>query len=145
MVPGNAQLSAISEDYLEAILQLSEKGAARVRDIASRLSVTRASASGAVKRLRQKNLVKPGYYDYIELTEKGEKIAKRIYNRHVSLFNFLHHTLNLDEAASQEDACRLEHVLSRETLDRLLHLTQFFEKHREVQKSWKTYLENNLP
>ncbi len=139
MVPTHAQLSEISEDYLEAILELSLEGVARVRDIASKLGVTRATASGAVKRLRQKELVKPGHYDYIELTEMGENIAKRVYERHVALYEFLHRTLELDEITSQEDACRLEHALSGKTLDRLLDLKAFFENDENASRAWKDH------
>lgn len=134
------QLSESLEDYLEEIFELSRTGPARVRDIASRLDVTMASVSGAMKKLRQKGLIMAGRYDYIALTPEGEVVARKVSGRHQALFGFLTDVLGLDSELAQEDACRIEHALSPETLERLKEFQEFFEGCEPAIGGWKVHL-----
>lgn len=109
-----------AEDYLETILRLrEEKGYARSIDIATTLGITKPSVSVAMKRLRENGYINMDENNYITLTEEGRKIAQRIYNRHKALTKFLTQ-LGVDAETAQEDACRVEHVISEESFEAIL-------------------------
>ena len=109
-----------AEDYLETILRLrEEKGYARSIDIATTLGITKPSVSVAMKRLRENGYINMDENNYITLTKDGSKIAQRIYNRHKTLTKFLTQ-LGVDAETAQEDACRVEHVISEESFEAIL-------------------------
>jgi DtxR family Mn-dependent transcriptional regulator len=121
-------LSASLEDYLEAILLLiNEKGAAKAKDIASRMKVKRPSVTGALKSLAKKDLINYSPYDVITLTEDGKTIAKQIYLRHQTLTKFLYQVLSIDANLAEETACSMEHAVPQEVLERLLAYIEFTE------------------
>ncbi|MBQ2976197.1 MAG: metal-dependent transcriptional regulator [Clostridia bacterium] len=106
-----------AEDYLEMILMLREKkGYARSIDIASALNVTKPSVSFAMKKLRENDYIHMDEENYITLTEKGQEIAQRMYDRHRVLTRFLVQ-IGVDEETAREDACKIEHDISAETFD----------------------------
>ena len=108
-----------SEDYLEAILRLREqKGYVRSVDIALLLGVTKPSVSFAMKKLRENDYIHMDEDNHITLTEKGEDIALRVYDRHKTLISFLV-KIGVDEATAREDACKLEHDISEESFNAL--------------------------
>ena len=114
-----------SEDYLEAILRLREtKGQVRSVDIAQLLGVTKPSVSFAMKKLRENEYIHMAQDNLITLTEKGEGIAMRIYDRHKTISTFLM-KLGVPEATAREDACKIEHDLSEETVS---CLKAYFER-----------------
>ena len=104
-----------AEDYLEAMLVLQEEhGYIRSIDIAKKLGVTKPSVSYAVKRLRESGYINMEANGPITLAPAGYKIAKRIYERHKALTAFLE-KLGVDTEQAEEDACKIEHVISHET------------------------------
>jgi Mn-dependent DtxR family transcriptional regulator len=104
-----------AEDYLEAMLILQEEhGYIRSIDIAKHLGVTKPSVSYAVKRLRESGYINMEANGPITLAPAGYKIAKRIYERHKALTAFLE-KLGVSKEQSEEDACKIEHVISHET------------------------------
>ena len=104
-----------AEDYLEATLILQEKhGYIRSIDIAKHLGVTKPSVSYAVKRLKESGYINMESNGPITLAPAGLKIAKRIYERHKALTAFLE-KLGVSEEQAEEDACKIEHVISHET------------------------------
>lgn len=106
-----------AEDYLETILMLQEKkGYARSVDIASRLNVTKPSVSFAMKRLRENGYITMDAENLISLTEQGEAIARRIYERHKVIASFLEQ-LGVDASVAREDACKIEHDISDATFE----------------------------
>lgn len=108
-----------SEDYLEAILRLREtKGQVRSVDIAQLLGVTKPSVSFAMKKLRENEYIHMAQDNLITLTDKGEEIAMRIYDRHKTILTFLM-KLGVPEAVAREDACKIEHDLSEESFNAL--------------------------
>lgn len=118
-------LTPALEDYLETIYLLQQKNKiARVREIAKDRQVKASSVSLALKRLSEFGLIRYEQRELIELTDEGKIAARRVYARHVVLFQFFHDILGMDEAAAKEEACGLEHALSQEGLDRFV---QFFE------------------
>lgn len=77
------------EDYLEAFYVIGLKNdVVRVKDVSNLLDVTMPSVVSAVRSLSQKGLVNQEKYGYIELTQKGEEVAKTIYARHQLLYTF---------------------------------------------------------
>ena len=120
-----AEISAAREDYLEAILTLSEtRGYARSVEVAERLGVSRASVSRAIGKLKELGYVEAGRYASLTLTPAGVAAAQTVRDRHSALKAFLVNTLGVEEAIAEVDACRMEHCVSRETLERIKALTE---------------------
>jgi Mn-dependent DtxR family transcriptional regulator len=100
------------EMYLESILVLSQKDApVRSMDVAKHLGVSKPSVSRAMAILKNGNYVRIDEQGYITLAEAGRKIAEKIYERHVVLSKFLI-DLGVNEKTAEEDACRIEHIIS---------------------------------
>ncbi len=107
------------EDYLEAILVLKEQnGMVRSIDIARRLEYSKPSISRAMGLLREKNYIVMDHEGWITLTDSGDSIAKRIYERHQLLSDWLIR-LGVSSETAAEDACRIEHDISDETFEKL--------------------------
>ena len=125
-------LSASLEDYLEAIFEIDKtKKNVRVKDVARKLGVTMPSVNGALKNLEAKGLLTHEKYDYIELTRLGVQQASRVSSRHKMIFFFLRDILNVDEKTAQMDACKIEHVLSRNTVNKMTAYIELSLKHQE--------------
>jgi DtxR family Mn-dependent transcriptional regulator len=108
------------EDYLEAIYEIEkEKPAVRVRDVARKLGVTMPSVNGALKNLKALGLIRHHRYEYIELTDSGSAQAAKIAARHRILLVFLTGIIGVDSNTAEAEACRMEHVLSSETMNKL--------------------------
>ncbi len=109
------QIHQSAEDYLECILKLSKtKPVVRSIDIANEMNFSKPSISVAMKNLRLNGYVNVDESGFITLTENGMEIAASIYERHLLLKKWLIF-LGVDEKIAEEDACRIEHTLSRET------------------------------
>ncbi len=110
----HAKYNQSAEDYLESILTLSRHQQVVHRvDVAKKLGVSQAAVNKAVKLLCEKEYV---YEDgkHLYLTEEGKKYAETVFERHCIIRDFL--LLNgVSQAAAEEDACRLEHLLSHES------------------------------
>lgn len=120
-----SRLSSSLEDYLEAIYILMKKhGYARVKEIAKLLNVRSSSVSEAILRLKSSGLVAHEKYGFIKLTDRGELLAKEIYRKHVKLLNFLVNVLGVPVEIAEKDACAIEHVISKVTLDKLLEFVE---------------------
>lgn len=104
-----------SEMYLETILVLSRRlPVVRSVDIATEMNFKKSSISVAMKNLRENGYIKVNESGFITLTEKGREIAEMIYERHTFLSGWLI-ALGVDEKTAVEDACRMEHDISRES------------------------------
>ena len=107
------------ENYLETILRLSEKlPVVRSVDIAEELGYKKSSISVAMKNLKNQEYITVSDRGYIELTESGMGIARKIYERHDVISTWLV-TLGVDPQVASDDACKLEHVLSDQTFNAL--------------------------
>jgi len=105
------------EDYLEAILILGKKfPVVRAVDIANEMNFRKSSVSIAMKNLREKNYIAVSEQGFILLTDEGRKIAEMIYERH-TLFKKWLIELKVPEEIAEEDACKMEHVLSSESFN----------------------------
>ncbi len=106
-----------AENYLETILILSERlPVVRSVDIANELDFKKSSVSIAMKNLREKNHITMTDAGYIYLTDEGRAIAEMIYERHKTLTKCLV-ALGVDEEIAADDACKVEHIISKETFD----------------------------
>lgn len=106
-----------AENYLETILILSKTlPVVRSVDIANQLGFKKSSISVAMKNLRNKNQITVTNEGYIYLTEEGKAIAEMIYERHELLSECLVR-LGVSNETAAEDACRIEHVISKESFN----------------------------
>ncbi|GAB6105215.1 MAG: metal-dependent transcriptional regulator [Blautia sp.] len=113
------QIRESAEDYLEAILVLSQKGnGVRSVDIASMLSVSKPSVSHAMKLLREDGYIAMDRYGTVTLLDKGAEIANRVYERHTILTKMLE-GLGVPSDIAKTDACKMEHDISEESFERI--------------------------
>lgn len=106
-----------AENYLETILILSHRlPVVRAVDIATELGYKKSSVSIAMKNLREKHHITVADSGFISLTESGRAIAEEIYERHELLSSWLT-TLGVDPNVAVQDACKIEHVISRESFE----------------------------
>ena len=117
-----------AEDYLETILILRERnGLVRSIDIVNELRFTKPSVSVAMKKLRENGYILTDRDGYITLTEKGQAVADRIYERHKVLTSVLV-AIGVDEETAA-DACKIEHDLSDRTFAKI---KEYIEKHEDI-------------
>jgi DtxR family Mn-dependent transcriptional regulator len=121
-------LSASLEDYLEAIYWISdEKQAARAKDISKRLGVNNSSVSGALRALSERGLVNYAPYDLVTLTPEGRTIAVDVVRRHEALRDFFIKVLAVDVKIADAGACKMEHEIPAEILERFILFVEFME------------------
>ncbi len=114
------KLTANMEDYLEAVAFCAdENGMARVSDIRDMLGVKTPSVTGAMKALSKEGYVVHARYSGITLTAKGRRAAQDVKRRHELFKYFLHNVLGVNPKTAEEDACKMEHTVSKETLSKL--------------------------
>lgn len=106
-----------AEDYLETILVLQQrKGSVRAVDIANELEFSKPSVSIAMKNLRENGYIQVDDSGNISLLPEGQRIARLVYEKHTLLTNCLI-ALGVPSEVAAEDACRIEHVLSKESFE----------------------------
>lgn len=125
------------EDHIEQIYLLIEnKGYARVSDIAEALSVLPSSVTKMVQKLDKDGYLVYEKYRGLTLTPKGEKLGKRLVQRHELLEQFLR-LIGVDEGHIYEDVEGIEHHLSWNSIDRIADLVQLLEEQPEVTEKLK--------
>lgn len=121
----NASLSASLENYIRVIYEIiGEQEAVRAKEIAARLDVSSASVTGALRQLAKRGLINYEPYGIITLTRAGQRAGEQLCRANRALRDFLVSVLSVDSAPAEEAACKLEHAISREIMDRF---TKFFE------------------
>jgi len=116
------------EDYLEAIAMLRGKGrVVRVSQLSRRLKVKMPSVTSALRKLSEQGLVEHERYGYIKLTSEGDKVAGEVLRRHKALSRFFAQALDIDQETAEEDACKIEHVISPLSLKRMTKFIEFIE------------------
>jgi len=127
-----SQITSTIEDYLEAILVLSEtKGFAQVTEIANNLSISKASVTEMLAKLKTMGFVKYEKYGTITLTETGSEIAEKVKIKHDLLNAFLL-LIGVSEENANADCCVMEHNLSKETVEKLTIFYQFLLKEKQA-------------
>lgn len=121
------------EDYLEAIAIAceGEKGA-RVTDIKILMNVKTPSVSGALKALEARGLITHEKYGRVQLSKEGQAIAREVKKKHSVISEFLRDIVGVRPATAEIDACKIEHVLSKETFVKLM---EFVSKHTGKKQS----------
>ncbi|MBQ7399499.1 MAG: metal-dependent transcriptional regulator [Clostridia bacterium] len=108
-----------AENYLETIHMLKKKnGNVRSIDVANELSFSKASVSIAMKNFREEGFITVDGDGYLNLTEKGLEIARRVYERHEILAKALM-ALGVDEETAYDDACKIEHHISDKSVQKI--------------------------
>ncbi len=134
---GSKSLTASLEDYLETIFHVAaEKGAARAKDISKRMKVNSSSVTGALRALAERGLVNYAPYDIVTLTAQGTRVAKDVIRRHEILRDFFVRVLAVDEAEAEEGACRMEHAVPRNILERLVQYIDFLDTCPRAGTRW---------
>ena len=109
------QIHQSAEDYLECILKLSkQRPVLRSIDIANDMNYSKPSISVAMKNLRLNGYISVDESGFITLTDSGMEIASNIYDRHLILRKWLEF-LGISPETAEQDACKIEHTLSKET------------------------------
>ncbi len=112
--------------HLAAISELAEQhGYARVSDVARYLDITRGSASLTLKALKQKQYVLEDQNKFLRLSEEGQRIVDMVLAKRAIVRKFLKDVLHVGERQAEIDACKVEHLLSLETGEKLLHFVSF--------------------
>jgi DtxR family Mn-dependent transcriptional regulator len=125
-----ASLSASLEDYLEAILNVTDdSGEAKSSDIAKSLGVARPSVTGALKLLAKKGLVNYRPYGAVSLTQAGLSRAAKVAKKHDILESFFMDFLGLDHSVAHPAACKTEHIFNPSIVTRMAEFTDFARKH----------------
>ena len=113
------KLHTAGEDYLEAVLILQKKlGMVRSVDVARYMEVSKPSVCYAVGTLREGGFLTTDEKHYLHLTERGRDVAEKIYERHCFFTEQLI-AAGVDPETAEADACRIEHIISDESFDRL--------------------------
>ena len=113
-------LTKALEDYLKVIYIIQvvkKKRVVRVRDIALFMQVKMSSVTSALKKLSDLGLINYSKRNYVELTDKGKELASKLYKKWEVIYLFLKDVLKVEEEIARRDACKIEHVISKETYD----------------------------
>lgn len=112
------------EMYLETILVLSRESACvRAIDVGEHMGYSKPSVSRAIGLLKNGGYVVSDKDGYLFLTDEGKELAEKIYNRHKILTKFLI-ALGVSEETAAEDACKMEHVISDESITAIESFTE---------------------
>ena len=141
------QYSASMEDYLEAIANLyRDEKVVKVRQLSRTLNVKMPSVTAALERLSEEGLIVHKKYGDIKLTPEGDRAAQDVIRRHRALSRFFSEGLNIDRETAEEDACKIEHVISPITLERMIKFIEFIEacplEEPNFPKRYRYYLEH---
>ncbi len=108
------------EDYLECILRLSKRqGSVKSIDVATAMNYSKPSISRAMKILQEKGFIYMDEKKFIHLTDEGLVKAEEVYRRHLLIKEALTSLLGVTPQVAEEDACRIEHIISQETVNKL--------------------------
>jgi DtxR family Mn-dependent transcriptional regulator len=120
--------SASMEDYLEAIAKLGEgRKVVKVKQLSQMLGVKMPSVTSALKKLSEQELVVHERYGHVKLTPEGNELARDVICRHEALTRFFAQALGIDRETAEEDACKIEHVISPLSMERLTKFVEFIE------------------
>lgn len=134
------RLSESLEDYLEAISGLiAIEGHAHTKEIAEKLNVKMPSVTAALRQLDKMGCIIYNTHYPVQLTAAGKEIADQVVRRHRILKKFFGEILGLDPEKASETACRLEHAVDEETIERFILFSEAIEN-RSDARSLQIYL-----
>ena len=121
-------ISASMEDYLEAIyFTVTRRGAAQAKDIAKFLNVKAGTVTGALQNLQKAGYINYAPYQLITLTESGFERARSIAHKHKVLKEFFTDILGIGHDIADKAACRVEHNVGDELVERLVCFTEMIQ------------------
>lgn len=134
-------LTASHEHYLRAIWEVrSERGYARVSDVARSLSIAPPTLSVGIKPLVAQGLVAHDDHHFLILTPAGERVAREVHHRFAVMLTFLRDLLGVPEASARAEACVLEHGVSDLTTERLLDLVKLTRSDPSLRELFQSRL-----
>jgi DtxR family Mn-dependent transcriptional regulator len=138
------------EDYLETIYRiLREEPEAKASEISERMGVNRTSVTGAMRTLRDRDLVHYAPYGKITFTDEGRRVAEAVVRRHELLKEFLSRVLLVPDAEAEEAACQMEHAVTPAILERFVDFMEFMEVCPRIGTDWaetfQHYRETRIP
>jgi Mn-dependent DtxR family transcriptional regulator len=121
------ELTHSAAHHLLAIHEIGKEygGWARVSDIARLLGITRGSVSINLRALKKRGLVLTDEHRMVKLSPPGAEIVHRVRARKTAVKEFLREVLDLTEKQAELDSCRIEHLVSQNTNERLVHWIRF--------------------
>ena len=123
--PEDGELTQALEMYVKTIHELEDEfGAAAPSDIAEKLAVKAPSVTSALQKLDSLGMAEYQRYQHVKLTQKGREVAEMLVKRNRTLRDFLL-LIGVDESIAESDACEIEHIVHKETIDKL---AQFLKK-----------------
>ncbi len=123
------KISSSLEDYLEALLSLEdEKKHIKMSEVALTVGVSKAGVHKAIQVLKERKLVEQEKYKPLMLTDKGRALAINVRNRHNIIKKFLIHFLEIDVNVAETEACKMEHGISQDTVNKLQLFMENLEK-----------------
>ena len=125
----NSNLTSGLEDYIEAIyIASSENKTIKGVELAKILKISRASVSEALSKLVAKGLIEYKSYGNIMLTKNGITQAKKVYAKHNILRAFFETVLDIKPEEASDNACKIEHIISKNVLDKIEKLTLYYNE-----------------
>ncbi len=123
---------------------LGEKGYARVTDVAKRLGISRSSVSITLKTLKDRGYVEEDENKFLTLSTEGRKLGYSIQSQRLILIEFLRDVLHVDPEQAEVDACKIEHLLSKESSEKLLSFMKFLSANKaQIEGLKKAYAEQD--
>ena len=120
------ELSHSNTHYLLAIHTLhKEHGYARVVDVSRFMDITRGSASITLQKLKDRGYIAEDENKFLKLTEGGRQFVESVISKRRMLILFFTEILGVAQDVAEEDACKMEHLLSQETGEKLITLINF--------------------
>ena len=118
------KIHASGEDYLEAVLMVQkEKGMVRSVDLARHMGYSKPSISHAVGVLRDGGFLTMDNDGFLHLTDVGQEVAEKIYERHQFFTQWLLDA-GIDPETAEQDACRMEHTISQKSFEQIRNAYQ---------------------
>jgi Mn-dependent DtxR family transcriptional regulator len=114
------RLTHSAAHHLMAIKEIRDsQGYVRVSDVARHLGITTGSASANIKGLKARGLVNMDPNKFLVMTVEGDKLVSGVLDRRAVIFELLHRVVGVDDEQAEIDACKTEHLLSDESLQKL--------------------------
>lgn len=131
-------LSSGLEDYLEAIyISHVNNKPLKGAELARILNVSRASVSEALAKLVSKNLINYNSYENISITKEGIHQATKVYEKHHILEDFFENILGIDKKEASENACKIEHIISQNVINRITKFTKYCKSNTEYIENFR--------
>jgi DtxR family Mn-dependent transcriptional regulator len=131
------KLSPTLEDYLLSIYRIEcRRKVARPKDISKEQKVAKSTVTAALQSLAEKGLINYEPYEVITLTDEGKTRAENIAVRHVIIKRFLQDVLRLEIERAEETACKMEHAIDQQSLERFVCFLAFMRRHSKRGARW---------